>query len=95
MKLHSGAGKHTPHSVGSLLYCLQNAQPITKFKYAAITLFLLLSFDLASVCTRRFPPSLQTELLMEMDVDHGALLTHDEANIPTLAAAHRIFMVCV
>lgn len=54
MRLHSGAGKHTPHSVGPLLYCLPSAQPITKFKRAAITLFLLLSSDLASVCTHFF-----------------------------------------
>ncbi len=87
MRLHSGAGKHTPHSVGALLYCLPSAQPITKFKHAAITLFLLLSSDLASVCTRLFFFSLsfQTELLIERDVDHGMLLilTDDEANILT------------
>lgn len=63
MRLHSGAGKHTPHSVGPLLYCLPSAQPITKFKRAAITLFLLLSSDLASVCTHFFfTPSLSPSL---------------------------------
>lgn len=82
MKRHSGAGKHTPHSVGSLLYCLQSAQPITKFKYAAITLFLLLRFDLAD---RLVSHSFHSKLLIEMDVDRGVLivLTDDEANFQT------------
>lgn len=82
MKRHSGAGKHTPYSVGSLLYCLQSAQPITKFKYAAITLFLLLCFDLAD---RLVSLSFHSELLIEMDVDCGVLivLTDDEANFQT------------
>lgn len=83
MRLHSGAAKHTPHSVGPLLCCLPSAQPITKFKHADITLFLLLSSDLASVCTRLFFLSFQTERLLERDVDRGMLLvlTDDKANI--------------
>lgn len=91
MRLHSGAAKHTPHSVGPLLYCLLSAQPITKFKHAAITLFLLLSSDLASVCTTQFFLSFQTERPLKKDVDRGVLLTDDVANIlksPTLSFSH-------
>lgn len=105
MRLHSGAAKHTPHSVGPLLYCLPSAQPITKFKHAAITLFLLLSSDLASVCTRLFLfiyffVSFQTERLIERDVDRGVLLvlTDDEANIlksPTYSLLTILVKTCV